>query len=61
MLHSYCEDTLFCTSCGKSAGWVVEFGDECRDDVLPISHLLAKRRGTWTIERLEVINWAAKQ
>lgn len=61
MLHSYDPATKFCTSCGRSAGWIFTFGSECRDDILPITPKLAKRRGTWVIESLEALNWQRKK
>ena len=56
MRHSFDPATLFCTGCGKSAGWLLDRDEACRDDVLAISHLLARKNGTWNIERLELQN-----
>jgi len=54
--HSFDPATLFCTGCGKSASWLLDRDEMCRDDVLAISHVLARKNGTRNIERLELQN-----
>ena len=57
-LHNYDAVSMFCTKCGKSAGHTIRTGELCNDGptLTGISHILAKRKGTWVIENLEALN-----
>jgi hypothetical protein len=60
-LHEYDAVSMFCKRCGRSAGRTIRTGVLCSvtENVSGISHILAKRKGTWVIEHLETLNGSA--
>jgi hypothetical protein len=56
--HSFDPATLFCTSCGKGAHQILDRDLSCIDaaNVIAISHILARKRGTWLVKAIDLLN-----
>lgn len=63
-MHVFDPATHFCTRCGRSFTLLADLAQrECceADNVIAISHVLARRAGGFMVEALERRNWRSLQ